>query len=406
MLLFARIWLVVVIVLLACGLPVMGGPLTEFNVVFEKALLAGLALIPLWVFVAFVSRPVRWLARKLVPASALTAAAVVIILGGLACDSPTASAQDLGEILKPLLEDDKPVRIPDDAVVVPYDPSDEQGRETAAKVLVPYQRYVELWNLAHPDQKIGQQQKEQAFSYAGASYEVLLEDADHITVKGTLAIELYADQPADVPLALQDGVITSALLDGKPARLKANQPSPPPADQQQAAVPLPAALLTLLVEGKGRHQLEVSVRVAVTRQGGWRLASAIIPYAEATAVRLMIPQAGTNVRRTVGAATLSDVTKNDNESIDATLLDGGRFEVTWRARITPGSVDQALTANSVALIDVREDGVRVSWNFDFAFGQAERGTFRVEVPHDYLVEMVEGRTFAAGTWSRKARRAF
>ena len=38
-------------------------------------------------------------------------------------------ARNLSELLQPLLEEGKPVRIPDDAVVIPYDPEDVQWRE-------------------------------------------------------------------------------------------------------------------------------------------------------------------------------------------------------------------------------------------------------------------------------------
>ena len=51
----ARVRMVVAIVLLACGLPLLGGPLTEFSLVCETALLAALALVPLWVLWAFLA---------------------------------------------------------------------------------------------------------------------------------------------------------------------------------------------------------------------------------------------------------------------------------------------------------------------------------------------------------------
>ena len=183
--------------------------------------------------------------------------------------SSAAEAQDIRELLKPILDEDHPVRIPDDAVVIPYDPADIEGRQNATKVMVPYARYVELWNLAHPDQKIGEQPPEQPFSCAGASYAVTLEEAEHVVLQGTLDIEVFADKPVDVPLALQQGVITSAMLDGKPAATqgRAGRPGRTAAATAAAAVSKwpapPPSLLTLLVEGKGRHRLELAIRVAV-----------------------------------------------------------------------------------------------------------------------------------------------
>ena len=44
--------------------------------------------------------------------------------------------------------------VPDDAIIVPYDVKSKTGIQDADHLLVPYDRYVELWNLAHPDKKI------------------------------------------------------------------------------------------------------------------------------------------------------------------------------------------------------------------------------------------------------------
>ncbi|MHB8953982.1 MAG: hypothetical protein ACYC4U_13515 [Pirellulaceae bacterium] len=402
----ARVRWVILAALLACGLPILGGPLAEFTVVFEKALLAILALVPLWIVIACIERGAGLLRTRLPGRPSVHATTgVLIALALFTFLPPTATAQDMRELLQPILDQDKPVKIPDDAVVIPYDPADIEQRESATKVLVPYARYVEFWNLAHPDQKIGDHLTAEKFSYAGARYEVVLEDAEHLVLRGTLEIELFTDDPQEVPLAMQQGVITSALLDGQPARLKAVQAAPveplaPAAEaaQQQVANtapasggPLPPALLTLLVEGKGRHRLELVIRVAVVRQGGSRVASAMIPYAEATALQVTVPDAETNVRRSVGETALSETTTQNGQVIEAALGAGGRFEITWRAPITPGSVDQALTATSLAVIDVREDGLHVTWRLDFSFGQMDRNTFRVEVPRDYLVERVEGK---------------
>jgi hypothetical protein len=79
------------------------------------------------------------------------------------------------------------------------DPADIEQRDSATKVLVPYARYVELWNLAHPDKKIGDQVATAKFSFAGASYEVVLEDAEHVVLRGSLDMELFTDDPLDVP---------------------------------------------------------------------------------------------------------------------------------------------------------------------------------------------------------------
>jgi hypothetical protein len=388
-----RIRFVVLIAILACGLPSMGGLATEFTPVFQQALLAALILIPIWVAVALVTRSWQWIRRRVSPATA-AATVLAIVVFGLGDRGSIARAQDISEILKPLLEPSKPIQIPDDAVVIPYDPDVIDWRAKATQVLVPYSRYVELWNQAYPDRKIGAESP-QPFALAGARYEATLAGDEQILLSGTVDIEIFADGPVDVPLALGDGIITSAMVDGKPARLKTIAASPAvgnpqPQAAQQRAEPAPRSIAALLLEGKGRHQLELTVRVAIRRQGGWRSAQATIPHAVATSIRLTVPEAGTTVRRPLGGVVLTETTDGADQTLDTTLQPGGIFDVTWRPRISPGSIDQALTADSSALVDVREDGLRVIWHIALKFGQDERGTFVLQVPSEYLVERIDG----------------
>ncbi len=144
------------------------------------------------------------------------------------------------------------------------------------------------------------------------------------------------------------------------------------------------------MEGRGRHELKLTVRMAVQRQGGSRTVSAVIPAADATSVTITVPDAGTTVRRKVHTVTLSETTQQAGQTLAAALQSGGVLELNWRPKTSPGAVDQALTANSMALVDVREDGMRVIWQVKLVFGQTERGTFRLEVPDGYLVERVDG----------------
>lgn len=410
----SRIRFVVLVAILSCGLPVLGGPTTEFVLVFEHALLAALALIPIWVILSAVTRSIRWLMGRM-SRSALTAtsASAVVLAGfGVAGLASAAEAQqeELKTWLEPLLRREQPVRVPDDAVVIPYDPEDEQGPSRAKKVLVPYARYVELWNLAYPGREIGTETSAPEFSLAGAKYQATLKEGDHVLLRGTVDIEVFSDQPVNVPLALNNAVVTSAVLDGKPARLETIVPrgGADETDQQQArphnARPRAPSMLSLLVQGEGHHQLEVTIRIAIDREGGWRRARATIPHAEATAVELKVPDPGTTIRYPLKGTVLTETTDTAGDVLPVTLQESGLWDVTWRAEISPGASDQALTATSAALVDVREDGLRIVWQVELKFGQTERGVFQLDVPSDYLVEDVEGSNVRGWDRSREGDR--
>ena len=64
----------------------------------------------------------------------------------------------------------EPVTIPDDALIVPYDVKLENGIEKADHLLVPFNRYVELWNRANPDKKIDAHPAPLPYALSGASY--------------------------------------------------------------------------------------------------------------------------------------------------------------------------------------------------------------------------------------------
>ena len=163
---------------------------------------------------------------------------------------------------------------------------------------MPYAKYVELWNRAFPDKKLQAKPPITAWSLAGAAYEATLSGDDYLLVTGRLEIDVYTEQPVQVPLRLSGGVLTSAMIDGKPARLQLIQPAPQPAngpqggvqaaqpDPQQQAVqapnpppqqaqavqaPAPDAVFAVLhLAGKGRQQLALQIRMHLERRGGWR----------------------------------------------------------------------------------------------------------------------------------------
>lgn len=394
----SRVRFVLWVAVLSCAVPVLGGATAEFVSVFEHALFAALILIPLWIILSAGTRSARWVLGKVsrVPRPLTSAMVLTGCLVGGFHGTAHGQVEELDTLLQPLLQPRPPIRIPDDAVVIPYDPDSPQWQAQARRVLVPYERYVTLWNRAHPNQKLAAEPAQPAFAFAGANYQTTLQTDEHILLTGTVEIAVFSDQPVEVPLALDNAVVTSARLDGEPARFKASVPraAPEPKQQQQAPsssdAPAATPVLSLMVAGKGNHRLELSLRVATQRRGGWRRANATIPHAEATAVELNAPRAGTTVRRALATKTLTRTTETAGETLPLGLPRNGRFDVSWRAEVSPGSVDQALTARSTALVDVRENGVGVVWQVSLSFGQRERGLFELDIPSGYVVEQVSG----------------
>src|SRR6185436_15213410 len=188
-------------------------------------------------------------------------------------------------------------------------------------------------------------------------------------------------------------------LDGKAARIQVVQPVPaqpnaPP--QQQAKAPnapggaAPEAVAILHASGKGRKKLELSIRMGLERRGGWRIVAGRLPAAPATALTLTIPAEKTEVRLSGLPDKGSFESTKANDEVQTALGADGSLSLQWRPKVAEGMVDQSLTAQSAAVIDVREDALRMVWQVKLDFGRGSRDAFKLTVPAGYLVEQVTG----------------
>lgn len=365
----------------------------------------------LLLFYYVISAPVVWLWRqvrrvrsRLQPAPV---AAATLLLAALLTTAASAEEPNLEALLKSL----PPVHVPPGAVIIPYDPKVDDGLAKAEKVFVPYDKYVELWNTAYPDKRLTTKAPPAPFGLSGASFSGVLGEGDDLLLSGHIDIDVFTDQPVAVPLPLKAGVLAQATLSGQPATLQVIEAAPPaaaanapnapgpmqqPVPQQAAKVakpvppPAPQPLLVLHLTGRGRQRLELAVRYHVDKRGGWRVAGGRLPTAPATALSLQVPKAETEVQFTGAAERGVYETKQDNETLESAPALDGAFQVQWRAKAAQSQVEQGLTAQSEAALDVQEDGLRLIWQLSLQFRRNQRDSFTVEVPGEYLIEKVTG----------------
>ena len=258
--------------------------------------------------------------------------------------------------------------VPEDALILPYDPDWQHGIKDADHVLVPYEHYVDLWNRAHPDKRIETKVPPAPYALAGATYKTLLDGDDYLLVTGQLQIDVFANDFVQIPLGLGGGVLAQAELDGKPARLSAAEDAKPQAASSQAV---------LYVAGKGRHKLDLAVRLKLARQGGWRAVQGVLPAAAANSLAIAVPKAHTELRLGEVLDRRKYDTEKDDETIRTALGPGGTISLQWRPAVAEGQIDRSLTAVSNAIFDVQEDGLRLTWQLGLDFRGGQREQFRV-----------------------------
>ena len=381
--------------------------------VLNPSFYVAVALLPGYLLIA----AVRWIVthievtpmpKKPLPAQPSSAITTAVLLGALillpgrhaqAQEPPKSGLPMVVEIAEP----HKPVDVPPDTILLPYDPNSGKGFKDVQQMLVPYDKYVELWNRAHPDERMTKTAPPAPYGLSGVTLRATLQGDDSLLIDGQADIDVYAEGMIHVPLPLENGVLVKADLDGKPAKLgvvgvapPATQPAAPQAPAQQANAAAPTSprpaggVLVLSTSGKGRHHLTVAAQMQLHRSGGWRTAEGRMLAAAAGTLTLVVPEAKTEVRLAGVSDRLSYLTDQANQQIESALSADGRLSIQWRPKVSEGVVDQSLTAQSTALLDVQEDGLRLVWRVGFEFRRGERGSFRVALPSGYLVTQVAG----------------
>ncbi len=318
-----------------------------------------------------------------------------------ATGTPVTNVSELAALID-ALPGNPSIAIPADAIVVPYDPavlpgSDAGPRDLQQKLLVPYDTYVQLWNAAHPDERLTTAPPVVPYAWAAAGYSATLSGNEALEVTGDFQLELFSDAGVTIPLTIAGGVLQSITVDGQPARvqlLESNTPAPgaqapqmqAPANQQ---APAPGVLL-LHLSGKGTKAVKLVVRMKIERRGGWRAIDGLLPAAPATSLTLRVPEAQTEVRLTGTTDRATHELDQPGSLIETALPSDGRAAWQWRAKIAQSDVDQGLSVEAKAVFDVQEDGLRFAWQGNFEFRRGRRESFTLIVPRDYLVQKVLG----------------
>ena len=387
---------------LATLVPVVTGRI-ELALVVNGAFYAACLLLPYYV----AAHVARWVWAKVAgllwPKPVATGTATVVLLAVLVGLGATAVAAEKDRpYVVQIVPPEGPVKVPGDAIILPYDSESKTGVRDADRLLVPYATYVDLWNRAYPDKPIGEKPPPAPYALAGAAFTARLEGDEFLLVEGHVDLDVYEDEYVTVPLPLSGGVLARADLDGSPARVSVVEAKPRQGAKkaQQAAAPPPSsAFIVLYVSGKGRHRLEVSVRMPLTRQGGWRVTEGHLPAAPATSLALTVPKAGTEVRLAHVMDRAVHETKKPGEVLKTALGAGGTLRIQWRPKIGEGQIEKTLTARSTGILDIQEDRLYLAWQVHCEFRHGERDVFTLEVPAAYTVEKVEG-TNVRG-WQRK-----
>ena len=391
----SKVLFVSLVLLVACLVPLAGVTFDTFRTIVDLATLAAVFVVIYFVVAAVVKllgRSVSFFAAR-IPLF-LVLLAISIGFGNQVHGQQVVNdLADLKNLITELQTKPK-VEMPNDAVIIPFDADDPQGRENANRLLLPYEHYLKLINEADLESKPKLIGAPVGFVISSAEYNLGLTMDEDISIRGKLVIELLVDDPVSVSLPLLGGALADAKVNGKPAKLQF-QPMPnAQAAQQQQGKSANASVVQLHLEGRGTKAFEFTVRIKPDRQGGWRILNARLPVGLTRGLDLTSLNELTEVRLNSDSDRRS-IEAKPNQKIATVLSADGSLRLQWKPSTATQTVDQSLTAKSEAMFDVREDGLRLTWRVDLDFRGSERDVFTFNLPDGFLVEQVSGENIRA-----------
>lgn len=316
----------------------------------------------------------------------------MLLLGGAVLYEVEAVGTGAEPFRVEVIEPGPPIQWPENALVIPYVSAESGEMRPTGEVLIPYAEYRGMWEAAHGTGPEAPAPPVAAVMGA-AEWSATLDSEETLLLRGQMHVHVWVDEPVLLPLKFRGGILSRAELDGVPARLQGSTGLGIELTQQQVgAIPEVHAAFGLLVEGKGTHRLELELRFGVRRQGGWRMMDGVLPAGASARLKLMVPEAGTEVRWagiSAGDAVTRETTQ-PGEVIETVPGLGGVLELRWRPRLAEVEAESGLTVHSEGLLDVQEDRIDAIWELEMLFRRGERDTFTLLLPGEYSIAGVDG----------------
>lgn len=283
-----------------------------------------------------------------------------------------------------------PPAAPTHSIVFPY--TDPKHPLQAEQVLLSRELFVELWNQAHPADRItpptGVGGLASAVRYDGEITQNKGADGatSTATVTATVIVHSFSDEQVVVPLPIGAIAINSAKLDGEPAALRVRKQGK-------------QTWLDIVLTKAGTHRLELSFAVPAQQDGGvgqFTLPLLPIPTGEAV---FKLPQKDLVARVNGSTSAYRRVEKDGSTYIAVPVGDTPALTVAWRPPQEQAAVGAIVNVDSQTSIVVDDTGLKHFSKMRFVVPQGSLADVAFDLPKTLLVRKVSG-AYLAG-WELK-----
>jgi hypothetical protein len=264
-------------------------------------------------------------------------------------------------------------------IVIPYD-TDKDPLQ-AGRVFLPWEKFLELWNAAHPDQA-AQPPAPSDGLVAEALYAVQVPApaaGKKLTAEASGRFVLHSFRDDQISLALPLGrvALTQAQLDGQSAAIVTRDAASGPE-------------LTVIVPARGVHVLDVRFSLPVEQTGAAGKFTLPVQPVAAGSLRFTLPANDLNLRVSGGATAFRKVREKEQTIAVIPVDPGGDITIAW----TPAQIREAMQGivhvESVTALYVGDAGLRLNSSFKYTVRQGTISDVAYALPPGLLVRQIAG----------------
>ncbi len=269
-----------------------------------------------------------------------------------------------------------PVKPAANSVIVPY----HSGADSAERVLLTRDQFLQLWNLANPDQKPGSPAPTTG-QIDAAFYDCQLVKSDDrnaaVEVAATFIIHSFQDGQISLPIPFRTVALSEALLDGEPATLVSRS------DKSGQHI-------DAIVSSKGPHTLDVKFAVPAQVNGSvgqFTLPLKVVPSGR---VVFRLPAEGLEVRVNGSTSVYRRATDNGTATIEIPVGDGSPLTVSWRPPEQQGIVASIVHVDSSTAVVIDDVGISESTQVSVKVPQGAVSDLSFDLPGELRVRQIDG----------------
>ncbi|MHC4659829.1 MAG: hypothetical protein ACYS83_11740, partial [Planctomycetota bacterium] len=370
-----------VLVLSLASLMAIWWPATTYFA--NGAFIAGICLLPLYLLTGLI----RWSWPRLrlggaVNPKAVTAAGLLLLVLLLGHFTQTAqAARDQQAVQSSVERKDDKMALP--AVIIPYE-GDPTAAEKSDKVLIPYSRFVKLWNQAHPKDPIDGLRPGTDISLANVQYRATEKD-EQLKLLLTADIKTYGKDWVVLALPTKGLAVTEVTLDGKPAQWQ----GVPTSGDSRVQMRNSKTGMVLMLAGGISGRLQLSALTTPTYFGRRGTVSFSLPPLPAAVMTVVLPEdlelevdeiEGTPTQRTVAGKS------------EWTVPLGMTRELTlrWLPKKGRGAADRTLSAVSNHDIYAFHWALVAVTKITYTFSAGEHDRFALSLPAGVTLTDLKG----------------